>query len=99
MREAIARAVEATEKASSILPKFDRVQYNSRYTTAIALERLVIENTIAFTSTENGFAAICLRGIFDLAGVECEKVSYWLKKAEDNPESYARWLQQLKDKL
>jgi hypothetical protein len=60
---------------------------------------LVIENRIAFNSTENGFAAICLRGIFDLAGVEYDKVSYWLKKAEDNPESYARSLQQMRDKL
>lgn len=96
LRAIINASVTATTAAADRLPKFDRVRYDPRYTTAVALERFIIEHSIAFDSTENGFAAICLRAMLDLAGVEYEKISYWLKKAEDNEDSHARWLQRMR---
>lgn len=98
LREILKVVVEATTAATDTLPKYDHTENDVRLKTAMRLERLIIEHGIPFNSSETGFAAICLRMMFELAGVEVEKVSYWLKKAEDHPDSYARFLQRLRDR-
>lgn len=92
LRAVIGVIAKATECASEGLPKHNHAENDPRLMTAKALERLIIENGIPFDSTETGFAAITLRAMFDLAGLDIEKVSYWLKKVEDDPDSYARFL-------
>jgi hypothetical protein len=87
----------ATITAAETLPKFNHTEYDPRYRIAQHLERFVIEQNIHFDSTENGFASICLTEIFSLAGLEDDSVTYWLKKAENNPDSYARWLQRMRN--
>jgi hypothetical protein len=37
---------------------------------------------LLFTSGDSGFAAACLREVFNLAGIADDKVDYWLQKAE-----------------
>lgn len=90
LRELIRAAVDAAAKASATLPPPDRTANDPRLTIAKSLERQIIERGIAFTTTETGFPARCLRAVFELGGVETEKVSYWLKKAADDPHSFAR---------
>lgn len=91
-------AVEATRKAGENLPKFDHAENDWRLRRALAVERLILEHQIPFETTETGFAADVLRALFDLAGADVEKVSYWLKKAADHPDSHGRWLQSLRDR-
>lgn len=98
LRKAIAAIVEATKNAKSDLPKFDHPENDVRLTTALQLERLIIEHQIPFETKESGFAAIVLRMMFDLAGIEVEKVGYWLNRASEDDRSYARWLQRLRDR-
>lgn len=86
MRKVLGVIVEATNKARDELPKSDRIENDWRLAlAAIPLKRLFLEHRIAFETTETGFAADALRAIFDLAGLDVEKVSYWLKKAADDP--------------
>lgn len=92
LRAVIGVIVKATESASEGLPKHNHAEHDPRLKTAKALEQLIIDHGIPFDSTETGFAAISLRAMFDLAGLDIEKVSYWLKKVEDDPDSYARFL-------
>lgn len=98
LRFIISVIVSATSTASENLPKYSHTENDPRLRTAKALERLIIENQIPFDSSETGFSAICLRAMFDLAGADVEKMSYWLKKAEDDPDSFARFLQRMRDK-
>jgi hypothetical protein len=87
---------EATTKSGSCLPKHDHAENDGRLKTALALERLILENRIAFEATETGFAAVCLRAIFDLAGIDVDRVSYWLKKAAEHPESFGKFIEKLR---
>lgn len=98
VRQMVGVAVEATRKAADELPKHDHAENDWRLRRALAVERLILEHQIPFETTETGFAADVLRALFDLAGAEVEKVSYWLKKAADHPESHGRWLQSLRDR-
>jgi hypothetical protein len=72
---------EATRAAAQTLPLIDLKDYDKRMRTAICLQDLIYEHKIPFQTTEKGFPAVCLRAVFELAGVEVEKVSYWLKEA------------------
>lgn len=93
----INEVTNATIIAAETLPKFNHTEYDPRYKIAQNLERLVIDNNIHFDSTENGFASLCLTEMFNVAGLEDDNVTYWLKKAEDNPDSHARWLQRMRN--
>jgi len=99
LREVVAAVVKAAATASNTLPKHDHEGSNPRWKIAQALERLVIEHDIAFDTAEAGFPAKCLRSMFDLAGLDVEKVSHWLKKAAADPDSYRRFLQRMAEKL
>ena len=92
----IKEIVNATTIAADTLPKFDRIEYDPRNRMAKHLERFVIENEIHFDSTDGGFASNCLTEMFSMAGFENDTVTYWLKKAEDNEDSHARWLQRMR---
>jgi hypothetical protein len=56
------------------------------------------EHQLPFDASEKGFAAQCMRAMFDLADINVEKVGYWIKKAIDHPDSDTRWLQGLRDR-
>jgi hypothetical protein len=62
------------------------------------MERLMREHQLPFEANETGFAAQCIRAMFELADLDVEKVGYWIKKAIDHPDSDARWLQGLRDR-
>jgi hypothetical protein len=98
LRQMIKLIVQSTITAKESLPKYDRVENDIRLRKAKALERLVIEHGLPFDTSETGYPAACLRAIFDLAGLEVEKVSYWLKKAEDDPDSFAKFVKRMKEK-
>lgn len=90
--------VEAATDARETLPQSERIENDPRMTMAKALERQIIENGIDFSITESGFPAQCLRAVFELGGLEIEKVGYWLKKAADDPDSYARFRRRMQEK-
>ena len=98
LRTVIAEVVEATNSASKDLPTFDHIENDPRLGVVRQLERLMREHQLPFEANETGFAAQCVREMFDLADVEVEKVGYWIKKAIDHPDSDARWLQSMRDR-
>ena len=98
IRKIIAETVSATNSAKTDLPKFDHRENDVRLTTALQLERLIIEHQIAFETKETGFAAMVLRMIFELADLHVEKVGYWLSNASKDERSHARWLQSLQNR-
>lgn len=65
--------------------------YNINLKTALALERTFWEHRLNFTTSNTGFAGICLQAIFSLGGVEVKSVSYWLGLAKNNKESMFYW--------
>lgn len=98
LRKVFAVTVSATQAAKAELPKFDRTESDVRLMTALQLERLVLEHQIAFETKESGFAAMVLQMIFEVAGIEVEKVGYWLGRALKDERSHAKWLQSLHDR-
>lgn len=54
---------------------------------AMMVERLFLENGLNFTISNNGLAAECLRAVYALAGLNIDRVDYWLKKARDHSDS------------
>lgn len=50
---------------------------------------------LPFEAKETGYAVQCLRAMFDLAGIDVEKPGYWIKKAIDDPDSHARWIEKM----
>lgn len=98
LRQMIATIVAAAAKAAQTLPLAERTKNDPRLKTVMALERLVIENGLAFDTNETGFPALCLRSMFELGGVATEKVGYWLEKAADDPDSYARFIGKMRNK-
>lgn len=95
----MARSVaDAATEARETLQQSERVENDPRTKMAKELERLITENGIEFSIAENGFPAQCLRAVFELGGLEIEKVSYWLKKAADDPDSYANFRQRMQEK-
>ena len=98
LRKIIAEIVKATNSASEDLPTFDRVENDSRLRAAREMERLMREHQLPFEANETGFAAQCIRAMFELADLDVEKVGYWIKKAIDHPDSDARWLQGLRER-
>ena len=98
LRKLALGVVAAAREAQASLPKYERNENDARLRTAKALERQIIDHGIAFVVTETGFPAQCLRSMFELAGLETEKVSYWLKKVADDPDSYAKFLDRMRQK-
>jgi hypothetical protein len=98
LRKIIGEIVQATNSASEDLPTFDRVENDPRLRVARQIERLMREHQLPFEANETGFAAQCIRAMFELADLDVEKVGYWIKKAIDHPDSDARWLQGLRDR-
>ena len=70
------------QRASKNLPVSN---YSSKYDAAFSLRQLFADCAIPFTIGETGFAAECFRAIFSLAGLEMDRVSYWLKMAPNHP--------------
>lgn len=54
---------------------------------ALALEDLFFRTGVKFTTSNSGLAAECLRAIYNLAGLDIDRVDYWLKRALDHPDS------------
>jgi hypothetical protein len=98
LRTVIAALVNATKSAAGDLPTFDHVENDPKLGVVRQLERLMREHQLPFEASETGFAAQCVRAMFDLADVNVEKVGYWIKKAIDHPDSDARWLKSLGDR-
>lgn len=98
LRKLALGVVSAAREARTSLPKYERNENDARLRTAKALERQIIDHGIDFVVTETGFPAQCLRSMFELAGLETEKVGYWLKKVADDPDSYAKFLDRMRQK-
>lgn len=98
LRRIASSAAEAAANARDTLPKSERVENDPRFKMAQYLERQIIEEGIAFSTNETGFAAQCLRAIYELGGLEVEKVGSWLKKAADAPDSFTNSRQQMRNK-
>lgn len=98
LRKLAGCVVDAASEARKTLPLSDRVENDPRLTTAKDLERQIIENGIEFSTSETGFPAQCLRAIFELGGLDVEKVSHWLKKVADDPDSFAKFRQRMQEK-
>lgn len=54
---------------------------------ARTIEQLFFDYGVLFTTSETGYAAECLRATLDLAGIEKDRVDYWLAKAKKHPDS------------
>lgn len=84
----IAREIgPAMRKAAQTLPLVERNEADPRLHAAFVLERWLDHDGLPFETTETGFAAECLRTMFELAGYDTDRVSYWLKKVADTPDS------------
>lgn len=64
--------------------------------TAMAIERLFLENTIKFTVSNSGLAAECLRAVYALGGMNIDRVDYWLKRARDHFDSNHNLVERLR---
>ncbi len=91
--------VDATNKASNSLPKYDHVANDPRLRMAKQMERFMFEHQLPFEARDSGFAVQCLRAMFELAGIDVEKPGYWIKKAIDDPDSHARWIERMQGHL
>lgn len=91
IRHLVGVVTEAAAEAKKSLPPAERTENDPRLTTALCLERQIVERGIQFVTTETGFPAACLRAMFEIAGVEVDKVSYWLDKAAKHPDSFGRF--------
>lgn len=98
LRKLAGWVVDAATEARNTLPLSERVENDPRLMTAKALERQIIENVIEFSTSETGFPAQCLRAMFELGGLDVEKVSHWLKKVAEDPDSYAKFRQRMQEK-
>lgn len=99
LRSLTAILVDATTKAANDLPKYDFTEGDVRFVLARRLERRMLENMLPFEASETSFAAQCLRAMFELGGLDVEKVAYWIKKAIDHPDSWARFLQKNRERM
>jgi len=82
----LAVVIDATREAKTNLPKHDHAANDWRLVgAAIPLKTLCMDHGIKFETTQRGFTAEVLRALFDLAGVDVKQVSYWLKKAAEDP--------------
>ncbi|WP_321942922.1 hypothetical protein [Paraburkholderia tropica] len=77
-------ATEAARDAAQSLPLHDNEGDRFEWKSAAAVQRTLVESGISFVPTETSFAAVTLRALLGLAGVEHDQVSHWLKKAGDH---------------
>jgi hypothetical protein len=54
---------------------------------AMAVERLFWEEGLEFTTSNTGLAAACLRAVYQLGGLNIDRVDYWLRGAQDHFDS------------
>lgn len=99
IRRLVGVVTEAAAEAEKSLPPAERTENDPRLTTALCLERQIVGSGIQFVTTETGFPAACLRAMFEIAGVEVDKVSYWLDKAAKHPNSFGRFLDEQSNKF
>jgi hypothetical protein len=67
--------------------------FEYRLKTALAIEREFFDRGMAFTVSNTGFSATCLRAVFGLGGEEIDRVDYWLKRARDSEESMTSFME------
>ena len=79
----------AIQQAAKELPKFERSDVHPLLRTALAIERLFWEHRLPFEVKETGFAAECLRVVYETANPHkiLNRPKYWLEKAIDHPDS------------
>ncbi len=77
----------AAKDASRELPVYD---FDTTLKTALAVERTFWENGLPFVATDSSFAGECLREVYQLGGLQIDRVQYHLQKALDSEESMAR---------
>jgi hypothetical protein len=77
-------ATDAARDAAQSLPLHDNESDRFEWKSAAAVQRTLVENGISFVPTETSFAAVTLRALLSLAGVEHDQVSHWLRKAGDH---------------
>ena len=99
IRHLVGAVTEAAAAAKKSLPAAERTEHDPRLRTALCLERQIVERGIPFVTTETGFPAACLRAMFEIAGVEVEKVGYWLDKAARHPDSFGLSLAERRKKF
>lgn len=80
--------------ASKDLPLYD---FNFMLRTALAVERTFFENGIPFTVSDSGFAAGCLRAVFQLGGLKDGRMDYWLTLARDSDETMGALIKRIED--
>jgi len=80
----MAKASTAAFAAAKTLPADDvKVDLD----VALGIARLFFEHQFDYTTSETGFAALCLRAVFDLARSPKDRADYWLTKARDSDNS------------
>ncbi|MBS0587934.1 MAG: hypothetical protein JSS37_08215 [Proteobacteria bacterium] len=81
MNDLLAYASNFREAAKTLpMHKLDSPEFGI----AVELELLFRKYGIKFTVTNTGLAADCLREIYNLAGLQIDRVDYWLKRARDS---------------
>ncbi len=70
--------------AADELPIYD---FNFMLRTALAVEGTFFQSGIPFTISDSGFAAQCLRAVFQLGGLKDGRMDYWLKLARDSDDA------------
>lgn len=58
---------------------------------AMSIEDLFWRQKLNFTTSDSGFAAECLRAVYQLGGLDIDRVDYWLKQARDHEDSAANF--------
>ena len=69
------------------LSRYERSPFYPQLGMSIELENLFYKYKIKFTVTNTGLAADCLREIYNLAGLQIDRVVYWLKSARESERS------------
>lgn len=75
--------------AAKELPEYD---FNIPLRVAIWIEHRFFENRLDYTTSETGFAAECLRAVFNLGGLQIDRVGYWLASARKHSDSMISWI-------
>lgn len=65
--------------------------------TAMAVEKLFWDEGLKFTTSNNGLAAECLRAVYQLGGLNIDRVDYWLKKARDHSDSMTSCISRIRE--
>lgn len=69
---------------------------NHQLRIAMEVEKIFFDNRLKFSITKTGVAADCLNAIYSLAGLNVDRVDYWLKQARDHKDSMASFVKRHK---